>query len=90
MPAGAYRQQIYKMVEGAMKRELTPNEHKALSMVLKAYVKSHAPTEPIDQPERVHRFECVNCKKVEVGKGRNFYRGKRHRIVKDEAHTPNS
>jgi hypothetical protein len=70
LPAGAYRKQIYKAIEDTIKRPMTENEHKYLSSILKAYVREHAPTQPINMPPMKHLWTCDACaaEKVVVGK----------------------
>lgn len=41
MPGGAYRKAIYQCFRNVSGRELTDNEHKYLSRILKLYVDAH-------------------------------------------------
>jgi len=73
LTAGNYRKQIYSVIQDTIGRNLTENEHKFLSNILKAYVNAHAPTKPLETAPLKHLWTCTNCAKelVVVGKHEN-------------------
>lgn len=70
--AGEYRKQIYSIIQNTIGRNLTDNEHVFLSNLLKNYVNSYAPTEPLFQQPIEHHYVCLKCRGVITGKGRDF------------------
>lgn len=88
LDSGAYRQKVYDMVQSTIKRDLTPNEHAALRTVLKLYASS-SKVRPgnHNEPPKEHKFICVKCNEVVMGKGRGFFLKHKKRIVKDNETT---
>ncbi len=65
---GEYRKEVYHCIQQVIGRELSSNEHKYLSNLLKDYVASHAPeiriiTQNRDGSPIVRTYICGKCKK---------------------------
>ncbi len=66
-----YRLEFYKMFEDIIGRLMTEEEHKKLKTLMQGYLEDHTVHVPVHQAID-YTFTCRNCKKTEVGAGKDF------------------
>ncbi len=82
--AGEYRNDIYKVMEGIMGKEMSEKEHAFVKAVLLEYVREHG-RQMSPQPPMKHEITCPKCLGVRtlVGKRLKEYKKKIKIAVKN-------